>query len=334
MRAVSRGALHGTHQDTGLVELLQLSGRGDRERRRRPRHHLGEQRAQAVRQCGPREAQQHVAARGRAAAPALLGSSIACASAPASAASSSGSTSHPVWPGRTMSAGPKRSTATAGRPQAMPSTRAEPNCSRTEARTTTSAAAKYVGQLVVLVPAGEVHVARAGHRGSRRTGARPPTPPGSRRGGPARRAAALAQRLAGADEGAHEQAQALDLGEAARPTAGRARSATAAACSGRVGDRALIVAGPPALRVRRPGAGARRRPGRRCAARSVRGRSRWARRRTAPASMPSTRSARASWLWREQQQALAAQRPAAHPLAPTPRRAPSPRAGLRRCARA
>ena len=328
MRAVSRSVGPPSYEDS--AKLTSSTIWRARRRRRRPR------RARASRSASAGHAKRASTSR-RAAAPrrrALRGVRRSpAASARASAASSSGSTSHPVWPGRTMSAGPKRSTATAGRPQAMPSTSAEPNCSRTEASTTTSAAAKNARQRVVLVPAGEEDVARAG-RADRVVGvlalplARVAAQDHERRAG-------AGSRVARAGEGAHEQPDALDLGEAADREDDRRRWRRRArllgACSA---TEPSSLARPPAVRVARPGLAPERGAVDRRAARSARGRSRWARSRSARGSTPSSPLGALDLAVRAAGAGARSRRPSGASAAPTPRRGPSPRARRRRCARA
>ena len=104
----------------------------------------------------PRAPRRAIASRRGGGAP--RGRLTASTSAFASPSTSSGSTSQPVRPWSTMSAGPWASTAIAGSPQAIPSTSTWPNCSRTDGEHDDVGGGEDVRQLVVLVPAGQEHV--------------------------------------------------------------------------------------------------------------------------------------------------------------------------------
>src|SRR3954466_1319639 len=257
MRAVSV-VLSTAHQDTGLVDYFNYRVAATAVSSSEAA--TTSAKSEHSRSASAGHAKRRITSR-RAAAPRRRrssGWSIACASAPAIAASSSGSTSHPVWPGRTMSAGPKRSTATAGRPQAADADggraaghapderRAELLAHRGEDHDV--GGGEVLRKLVVLVPAGEVDVARA-RRADRVVGvlglplARVAAHEDQRGG-----SAAVAQRLARASEGAHQQAEALDLGEAAHRQQNGA-AGHRGRLLGAVDHRALVVAGPPAVRV-------------------------------------------------------------------------------------
>ena len=169
-----------TRRVVGQDDLGDAGAAHARRRGRRGRAAVGdhvEQRPPAARQRRPGEAGQRVGAAAAARRARSAGSASTSVSAPARPASSSGSTSQPVRPASTMSAGPMRSTATGGRPQAIPSTSTEPNCSRDRRERERVGAAQQLGQLVVVVPAGQEHVARPS-RARRPSGCSPSHSPG------------------------------------------------------------------------------------------------------------------------------------------------------------
>ena len=211
MRAVSV-VLSTAHQDTGLVDYFNYrlaataesspaaaATSANSEHRRAPSAGHEKRSSTSRRAAAPR--------RGRSA---RVGQHLCSASA--SAASSSGSTSQPVSPASTMSAGPVRSTAIGGSRRPSPR-RARAELLATDGEHERVGRAAEVGQLVVVVPAGQEDVvARPARARPRPRDARPPTRPGGRRRARARRAAARSASRAG--EGADEQPDALDLGEA------------------------------------------------------------------------------------------------------------------------
>ena len=210
----------------------------------------------------------------------------------------------------TISAGPERSTATTGSPQAIASTSTWPNCSRDGGQDEHVAAREEARQLVVVVPAGEedaaAPVARTTSHGcspSHSPGC-PPTSTSAAPGTPARPAKARMS-----------SAEALDRREApdGQQRPGRREASTSA---GVVGDAARAVAGPPAARLSTrcaaPEGAAVDRAGREELGIEAVGDAR----RSAPGSTPSSATARSTRARREQQQPPAALRPAAHPPRP------------------
>ena len=188
--------LHAAHRIAGIVDYFNYLGRGDRGVVG-GRGDLVEDAGQAVGERRPREARaRRRGARRRPRRRRSLGSVDACDErAGQRAPRRRARRASPSRPSRRRCRpGPKRSTAIAGSPQAiaLDEHRAELLAHRGE-HDGVGGARRSSGSVVVLVPAGEEDVARAGRARSRRRGARPPTRPGGRRRGRATRAAARAR---------------------------------------------------------------------------------------------------------------------------------------------
>ena len=233
-------------------------------------------------------------------------------SASASPASSSGSTSQPVSPASTMCAGPWRSTAMARQAAGHPLDEHEPNCSRTEASTAASDAPRKSGSTsCACQPARKTW--RAPRRPDRVEGVLalplPGKPPSEHERRPA------GERAWARAKARTSRPDALDRREApdGQRTGARGRTSTSSA----VVAHATPPRRPAASRAaRRRGGGASGRRGRRGGGANVGVEAVGARRRSAPGSGRSSVAARLELVGRQEQQPLAARRPA--PQAPQP----------------